>query len=195
MAREIVDTRRPPTPEEAYRLSFCIGANGQSMSSAERAQLVREVKWPPGLPPSGLAFIPPKPEPTRAVPPAPKAPGELEKFLKDMFPVLRPVPFKLLVGGAAALVGIVGILLIVGVVAGGSSIQAGDCVTTWTNPFNGNDHIDTASCSTTNAQRVLQVQNTSDGECYAVYDADTTFRDEVTGKTYCLGPNYGASQP
>jgi hypothetical protein len=176
-------------------LSFCIGADGRSMSSAERAQLLREVKWPPGQPLNGGAIAPPEPALARAASPAPKAPGELEKFLKDQFPVLGAIPFKLLVAGAAALVGIVGILLIGGVVAGGSSIQAGDCVTTWTNPLNGNDHIDKASCSTANAQRVLQVQNTSDGECYSVDEADATFQDEVTGKTYCLGPNYGAGQP
>jgi hypothetical protein len=193
--KNVQDTRRDPTPEEAYRLSYDIGADGRNMSPAEQAQLMREVKWPPARSANHCASdrgTNGAPRPHRQ---AASAASGVEAFVKDMLPILRPVPFKILVGGVVAIVGVVSILLIVGMVTGAGSIQTGDCVTTWTNPFNGNDHINKASCSEASAQKVLEVQNTSDGSCSLIIGAETTFQDQVTGKTYCLGPNYAAGQP
>lgn len=44
------DTRREPSQEARYRLTFDIGADGRNMSREERAQLVREVRWSPAQP-------------------------------------------------------------------------------------------------------------------------------------------------
>lgn len=115
--------------------------------------------------------------------------------LKDLFPILRPIPFGIIVGGVIAIAGIVSVLVIVGVVTSPGSIRAGDCVTTWTNPLNGNDHIDKASCSGPSAQKVLDVQNTPSGYCSPFSGASITFQDQVTGETYCLGPNDASGQP
>jgi hypothetical protein len=191
--KNVQDARREPTPEEVYRLSYDIGADGRNMSPEERAQLMREVKWPRAN--SAKQRGSDEKAGSRPDRQASPAPSGLEAFVKEMFPILRPVPFKILVGGAVAIVGIVSILFIVGMVTGTSSIQAGGCVTTWTNPLDGNSHIDKASCSKPNAQKVLEVQNTPDGSCNPISGADTTFQDQVTGKTYCLGPDDAAGQP
>jgi hypothetical protein len=190
-------TRRAPTADEIYRLNYDIGADGRNMSETERARLLREVNWPLTQPqatnsargaagPAGRA---------QTGQPAAQRPGPAEAFVKEIFPILRPVPFRILVAGAAAIVGIVAVLIIVGVAIGGSSIKAGDCVTTWTNPFNGNSHIDKASCSDANAQKVIDVQNTPSGFCSFLTGANTTFQDQVSDKTYCLGPAAGDAQP
>jgi hypothetical protein len=192
------DGRRDPTPDEAYRLSYNIGADGSNMSRAEYEQLVREVKWPAVAAarsandsrPAGAAKAA-SPQAHLAVPTA----TGLEAILKELFPILRPIPFKVLVGGVVAIVGIVSVLVIVGAVTNSGGIQAGDCVTTWTNPLNGNDHIDKSSCSGGNAKKVLAVQDTPDGSCDPFSGADITFQDQVTGQTYCLGPDVGAGQP
>jgi hypothetical protein len=49
--------------------------------------------------------------------PAPTATG-LEAVLKELFPILRPIPSKVLVGGVIAIVGVVSVLVIVGTGAG-----------------------------------------------------------------------------
>jgi hypothetical protein len=192
------DGRRDPTPDEAYRLSYSIGADGRNMSRAEYEQLVREVKWP------AVSAVRPANDSrpggaTNAASRQAHLPGHtatgLEAILKELFPILRPIPFKVLVGGVIAIVGIVSVLVITGAVMNSGGIQAGDCVTTWTNPFNGNDHIDKSSCSGANVQKVLAVQNTPGGSCDPFSGADTTFQDQVTGQTYCLGPNVAAGQP
>jgi hypothetical protein len=51
--------------------------------------------------------------------PAPTATG-LEAVLKELFPILRPIPSKVLVGGVIAIVGVVSVLVIVGAAAGKS---------------------------------------------------------------------------
>jgi hypothetical protein len=213
----VADSRREPTADEIYRLTFDVGADGRNMSPEERAALIREVRWPIGQP--AVSAMPPSPAgppgPGSAAPPVPagilaggahsgraqpagaagSGRGRAEQIVRELFPVLAPIPFKVLVGGAAAIAGLVAVLFFTGVFSG-SSIQAGDCVTTWTNPLDNNSHISTTSCSTPNAEKVLQVQDTPNGYCSPFSGADTTFQDQVTNQTYCLGPVYApGSQP
>jgi hypothetical protein len=49
--------------------------------------------------------------------PAPTATG-LEAVLKELFPILRPIPSKVLAGGVVAIVGVVSVLVIVGAAGG-----------------------------------------------------------------------------
>jgi len=95
-------------------------------------------------------------------------------------------PVKLIIGGVIVLVLIVAAIIGHGI-ASGSSIAVGDCVVTNPNVLTQWD-IKKVACNSNPSsalmvQKVVSVQDGSDGECGF---GMTTFQDDPAGKTYCL---------